>query len=107
MVESRKKQIRHNFREAVFNRDGHKCVFCDVTENLDAHHIVDRNSLPFGGYVLENGITLCPEHHEKAEMFHRTNGSDYVVGMQPQDLYDLISSSHPLAREKSLALGTV
>lgn len=32
---------RTEFRESVFKRDGHKCLFCDATENLDAHHIVE------------------------------------------------------------------
>lgn len=97
-----KSVVRHNFREAVFNRDGYKCVFCDITEDLDAHHITDRHNLPNGGYVPENGITLCSDHHEKAEMFHRTVGRSYVVGLHPHDLYALISSSYELATEKSL-----
>jgi len=100
----RKNMVRHNFREAVFERDGHTCVFCDITEDLDAHHIVDRNNLPNGGYVLENGITLCPEHHKDAELFHMTAGKRYTNGMHPHDLYDLISSSHELAIRKSKEL---
>lgn len=102
----RKNIVRQNFREAVFNRDGHKCVFCDITEDLDAHHITDRHNLPNGGYVLENGISLCPEHHKDAEMFHRTSGRSYVVGLHPHKLYDLISSSYELAVKKSEALST-
>lgn len=62
-----KKTVRHSFREAVFKRDGYKCLFCDVTTNLDAHHIVNRNLMPNGGYILSNGATLCPIHHIEAE----------------------------------------
>lgn len=93
MMSGKKKLIRQNFRDSVFKRDGHKCVFCDITENLDAHHITDRNEMPNGGYVKENGISLCPLHHEEAEVFHVTNGIKWVEGMHPNDLYVKINSS--------------
>ena len=35
---------RDDFRNSVFERDGHKCLFCDHTEKLDAHHIIERSS---------------------------------------------------------------
>ena len=92
-MSAKKKAIRDNFREAVFKRDKYKCVFCQCTTNLDAHHITDRNELPAGGYVLENGITLCPEHHQQAEVWHSTAGKDFVDGMKPDDLYKAIHGS--------------
>ena len=101
----KKQLVRHNFREAVFKRDGYKCVFCDVTEDLDAHHITDRNEMPNGGYVKENGITLCPAHHLDAERYHITGGEDFVEGLHPDDLYAKIGSSYELAVEKSKRLG--
>lgn len=88
-----KKQIRQVFRDAVFGRDG-KCVFCGKTENLDAHHITDRNEMPNGGYVKENGITLCPEHHLQAEKFHISGGKEWDEGFHPDDLYKKIGSSY-------------
>lgn len=63
----KKKQVREAFRNEVFARDGHKCLFCDRTDNLDAHHIVSRKEFPDGGYFLDNGATLCPKHHIDAE----------------------------------------
>lgn len=90
----RKQIVRQKFREAVFNRDEHKCVFCGATENLDAHHITDRSVMPNGGYVKENGITLCPKHHMDAEMFHITSGKEWIDDMHPMDLYKLINSSY-------------
>lgn len=92
-----KSQIRHNFRKAVFKRDGHRCAVCGVSESdiekLDAHHITDRNEMPNGGYVKENGISLCPSCHEKAEIYHQTNGWDWVRGFHPNSLYFRIGSS--------------
>ena len=91
-MSSSKKQIRAAFRDAVFKRDGHKCRMCgDASKPLDAHHITDRNEMPAGGYVPENGISLCPECHEKAEEFHRTGVA--LLGFSPADLYLKIRSS--------------
>jgi hypothetical protein len=96
-----KKQIRQDFNDSVFKRDKHKCAFCKITENLDAHHITDRHEMPNGGYVKENGITLCPQHHMDAEKFHMTEGKEWVEGMHQNDLYRKIGSSHSIAIEKS------
>jgi 5-methylcytosine-specific restriction endonuclease McrA len=66
-MSSSKKMVRQKFREAVFKRDGHTCLFCSIKTSLDAHHIINRNLMPDGGYVLSNGATLCPTHHLGAE----------------------------------------
>ncbi len=58
---------RDTFRESVFKRDGYRCVLCDKTEDLAAHHIIERRLWPDGGYYIENGGTLCPQHHIEAE----------------------------------------
>lgn len=92
-----KQIIRQKFRDAVFGRDGHKCVFCDIVTDLDAHHITDRSLMPNGGYIKENGITLCPSHHLDAETFHISGGTEWVEGMHPNDLYRMIGSSHEKA----------
>jgi predicted restriction endonuclease len=96
-----KKEIRENFRSSVFKRDGFKCKFCNINTDLDAHHIVDRHEMPNGGYVLENGISLCYKHHFDAEQFHISDGKSWVEGMHPNDLYRLIGSSYEDAFEKS------
>lgn len=96
----KKQKIRDNFRISVFTRDNFKCVFCDRTDNLDAHHITDRNLLENGGYVLENGITVCPEHHLICEEYHINDGESYIDGYHPDDLYKKINSSKELAIKK-------
>lgn len=58
---------REQFRNSVFSRDGYKCVFCSKTEGLDAHHIVERRLFNDGGYYIDNGATVCQEHHYKCE----------------------------------------
>lgn len=85
---------RDEFRTAVFERDGYKCVICgepamvDITKNiqhpnpinLDAHHIIERRLFTepseFGGYFLDNGATLCRTHHIMAE--ETTLGCDEI-----------------------------
>lgn len=109
-----KKEIRKNFRDAVFKRDGHKCIMCGITSAdwrkannevvtgdtyLDAHHITDRHLMPSGGYVKENGISLCPDCHLKAEQFHSTGVSH--PGYAPDDLYKKINSTYEKAVEAS------
>ena len=105
---NQKKLIRAAFRDAVFKRAGYRCqgVGCSfrstpekAAEDLDAHHITDRTEMPNGGYVPENGISLCPACHEKAEHFHSTG--DALSGWCPDDLYQVIGSSLEKARRAS------
>lgn len=102
---SDKKKIRTKFREGVLERDKHKCKKCNRSDiKLDAHHITDRSLMPNGGYVLENGITLCDTEngcHMKAEKFHISGGESWEPGFHPDDLYKLIKSSRILAEQKS------
>lgn len=101
-----KKLIRKNFRDACYKRDGFRCAKCGMKsskdkaeEELDAHHITDRNLMPNGGYVKENGISLCPDCHVKAEVYHSTGVS--VEGYSPDDLYKAINSNLEKAIEAS------
>lgn len=69
---------RTDFRESVMARDGGCCVFCKRTADqtpegkLDAHHIIERRLFTapdeFGGYYLDNGATVCEDHHRQCEM---------------------------------------
>lgn len=117
---SKKKEIRRKFKEDVFRRDKYTCRFCgmkytqeEAEKYLDAHHITDRNEMFNGGYVKDNGISLCkyaqPNRmeltsgseegscHMKAELFHISGGQEWTQGMHPDDLYKLIGSSKEMA----------
>ena len=114
-----KKHIRKKFKEDVFKRDSYTCKICGdeyglhtADDYLDAHHITDRHEMPNGGYVPENGITLCKKEkrytygseescHMKAEKFHITGGKEWNPAMHPHDLYELIGSSYEEAFMKS------
>lgn len=100
LMSNRKKAIRESFRNKTFDRDGYRCRGCQRADApLDAHHVTDRNLMPNGGYVPENGISLCLDCHEKAEVFHSTGTA--VEGFSPADLYKLIQSSYDLAVKAS------
>jgi hypothetical protein len=113
MPKSQKQRMRENFRHAVFLRAGYTCECCGIAgvdrqeESdgiasvivLDAHHITDRNNMPNGGYVKENGISLCAMCHFKAEQFHATSVAE--AGFAPDDLYAKIGSSYDMAVEAS------
>lgn len=97
-MSNQKKLIRKNFRDACFKRDAYKCVTCDfissperAEQELDAHHVTDRTEMPNGGYVKENGISLCAECHQKAEHYHSTGVA--LPGFSIEELYKKIGSS--------------
>ena len=115
-----KNKVRRKFRDETFGRDDYQCRLCgeDFSNQdhpelfLDAHHITDRKEMPNGGYVKENGISLCKENfdeeglltdscHMRAEKFHISDGLEWEKNLHPDDLYELIGSSKELAIEKS------
>lgn len=57
---------RDGFREAVFARDGHRCVVCGQPA-ADAHHIIERRLWLDGGYYLDNGASVCNACHIRCE----------------------------------------
>lgn len=67
-----KQQVREIFRHKVFERDHGECVvpWCNELA-VDAHHIIERRlwkeDSEDGGYLVDNGVSLCKEHHKGAE----------------------------------------
>lgn len=126
MAKARKKETRRNFRDAVFGRDGYRCVVCGLKsspdgaeEEIDAHHVTPREEMPNGGYVKENGVTLCDPAkrggdaqegcHWKAEFVlqHREHEPGFPSDdnpfwpFAPEQLYVKIGSSRERAIEAS------
>jgi len=64
---------RDQFRSGVFERDSNRCVVRNALgvrceqEAADAHHILERRLWSDGGYYLDNGASVCPDHHIEAE----------------------------------------
>lgn len=115
-MSAKKKEVRAKFQRETFERDGHACIVCGRKGvKLDAHHVTDRNDMPNGGYVKENGATLCAEPdpanghascHEKAELFHTSHGTAWIPGLHPDELYKKIGSSKEQAVRASERLSS-
>lgn len=132
MGKAGKKEVRRKFREAVFKRDRYRCVICGTSAPvekaesiLDAHHITPREAMPNGGYVKENGVTLCDPSktggplnegcHYRAEMVLKTLSlhGDYQMPILREDpdyefcpnrLYEKVNSSYEKALRASEGL---
>lgn len=94
---------REEFRKAVFDRDGNKCVVPGCSGAVqDAHHIIERSlwtdPSEEGGYILDNGVSVCGVHHIHAEKnfippqaFRYWAHIGRVVlpkGLDPKNIYD-------------------
>lgn len=112
-----KKAIRQAFVAPCFMRDKYRCAVCgwpghslsfdEARKLLDVHHILPRKSLPNGGYVEQNGITLCRESgkncHLEAEKFYMSE--EHVnEAYSPDALFVIINSSRDQALEASKKL---
>lgn len=105
-MSNKKKLVRQAFRDACFKRDKYKCVMCSfkstpekAEQELDAHHICSRDLMVSGGYVKENGISLCGPCHVKAEELWSTGIAH--PGYSQEDLYKKIGSDLDKATKAS------
>ncbi len=53
------------WKREVKRRDGKKCRQCPEASYLHAHHIKPRSKYPELALELDNGITLCGNHHAR------------------------------------------
>jgi len=54
------------WRKEVYKRDHHKCQWpnCSISKSLNAHHIRTWAHYPGLRFDVNNGITLCSQHHK-------------------------------------------
>lgn len=89
-------QQRKKFRTNVFSRDNNKCVvpWCDSTAE-DAHHIIERELWEDGGYIPDNGASVCTKHHKYAESNNIPPQAFYQwVGIENPPLPKSINNKH-------------
>lgn len=89
-----KTKIQKIFESSVFGRDEMLCRICDKIADV-AHQIISKNAFLNGGFVIENGISLCDDCCEKVK---NVNGDDPIYGAFA--LYNKIGSSFLEAMEK-------
>ena len=113
-----KEATRKTFRDVCFKRDKYACVMCgkkaisveSAASELNVHHIMNRKLFQDGGYVKENGITLCdisPDSetqscHQKAESWWADSAlvTGGTPGFDPDTLYAKINSSFQKALKR-------
>jgi 5-methylcytosine-specific restriction endonuclease McrA len=79
-MKGRQKQMSHKeyreWKKAVLERDGHKCLKCGTTEGLCACHKLQYKDYPELRLSVDNGMTLCDACHRE---FHRLYGKDNTL----------------------------
>lgn len=63
MTKYQKAELTKLLREAVFARDGHKCLKCGRTDTLAPAHIYPKGTHQKMRWDTRNVITLCFQHH--------------------------------------------
>jgi hypothetical protein len=60
------------WRYAIYKQGNNVCEYCKKEGQLNAHHIFSRSNFSVR-WDLDNGISLCPEHHIYGnESFHKS-----------------------------------
>ena len=99
--EANRAMDRKNFRLHVLGRDKYKCVVCGSCRSLCPHHLLERRLFAKDehfGYIPDNGVTVCNEHHLEAEqtiisvqeLRDRAGIRDMIVPqcLDPDKIYD-------------------
>jgi hypothetical protein len=73
-------------------RDCFKCVICQSTEKIQAHHIFRKTTYSKGKLTTGNGITLCTYCHQKFhEVFNGRPNLNEPIGVEGGDDQDEIA----------------
>lgn len=75
--EVRESSVYKEWRNNIYKRDNYKCDLCDAhgrLAELRSHHLDGFNWALDKRFDLDNGITLCLNHHKQ---FHRLYGYGY------------------------------
>ncbi|WP_140336241.1 HNH endonuclease [Acinetobacter seifertii] len=61
-----RKTILQLWSQFIRLRDNYRCVICDSTYRISAHHICRKSLMPGAQFETGNGITLCGVCHKEA-----------------------------------------
>lgn len=88
--------IYDDWRRKTFEKDQYTCQCCGIVGGrLNAHHIENFSSNKKLRYDIQNGITLCEEHHSTAfpDSFHKVYGTKNNNGEQLEEYINLTRKS--------------
>lgn len=73
----------------IKTRDEFRCLCCESVERIQAHHIIRKTLYPWGALDLGNGITLCPQCHNRVHAeFNRKPDISLPIGAEQGDDQD-------------------
>lgn len=74
MARTAKRKALKAWSFAVRARDNHQCVICGKSAHLNAHHILSKAKFSAYALELDNGIAICPMHHQFGKFSAESNG---------------------------------
>lgn len=87
----RKRLEYREWRNSVFSRDGYRCRVCNKnTRNLHPHHLDCFADFPEKRFEVDNGVTLCADHHKQ---FH----SEFGYGNNTANQFFQFTMKHAIA----------
>ena len=85
----------HKWKEKVIERDK-KCLICGNTKHLNSHHINSASYFPNERFNIENGVTLCHNHHT---MFHNSYKNSYRQKCTKKDFANFLEMMIKISEE--------
>lgn len=76
------KESYGKWRKSVFEKDNYSCDICGLKGRINAHHLDGWNWCRDKRTDIDNGITLCENHHKE---FHKIYGSGNNTKEQYED----------------------
>ena len=87
----------------IKTRDGYECQICGNTFAPNAHHIIPREIKEYR-YDLDNGITLCVNHHKfSRKISAHNNPFNFILWLakyKPEMYYETYRKSVLLAKDE-------
>jgi 5-methylcytosine-specific restriction endonuclease McrA len=72
LVDNGRESERYNkWRCAVLSRDSYKCVLCESTARIEAHHITRWVDDDKNRFNQKNGVALCYDCHQKHHNYNK------------------------------------
>ena len=68
------REVQHELRKMVFQRDGYQCVKCGSDESLHCHHVEGIRWAPLESADVNACITVCSKCHKE---IHKKDGCTY------------------------------
>lgn len=69
--DDRQSERYNKWRADVMARDKYRCVLCESTERLEAHHIIRWVDDPKKRFDQSNGVSLCYVCHQKGHNYNK------------------------------------